>query len=113
MSEIKAQALLQELQQYTRAIILADEPDPIERVRGAVEGGPALLVENLSAAQHSVGIEVQVGQTDAEVRNFGVAASADQQGGVGVIGRGDYGVVGQSPDNVGVIGFGTTGVFGF
>src|SRR5262245_35442378 len=47
------------------------------------------------------------------MRNFGVSATADQQGGIGVIGRGDYGVVGQSPDGVGVMGFGTTGLFGF
>ena len=93
--------------------LLADKPDPIEHISGTVEGGPALLVENISAAQHSVGIEVQVGQEDAEVRNFGISATANQQGGVGVIGRGDYGVVGRSPNNVGVMGFGTTGVFGF
>jgi len=80
---------------------------------GAVDAGPALLVENLSAAHDSVGIEVHVGQEDAEVRNFAISATAEQQGGIGVIGRGDYGVVGQSPDNVGVMGFGTTGVFGF
>src|SRR5215212_4754632 len=113
MSRTKAQALLAELQQYTNALILGDKPEAIEHVRGAVAGGPALLVENVSAAHDSVGIEVHVGQEDAEVRNFAISATADQQGGIGVIGRGDYGVVGQSPDNVGVMGFGTTGVFGF
>src|SRR5215213_8152587 len=113
MSRTKAQALLTELQQYTNALILGDKPEAIEHVRGAVPGGPALLVENVSAAHDSVGIEVHVGQEDAELRNFAISATADQQGGIGVIGRGDYGVVGQSPDNVGVMGFGTTGVFGF
>ena len=113
MSRTNAQALLAELQQYTNALILGDKPEAIEHVRGAVAGGPALLVENVSAAHDSVGIEVHVGQEDAELRNFAISATADQQGGIGVIGRGDYGVVGQSPDNVGVMGFGTTGVFGF
>jgi hypothetical protein len=113
MSRTKAQTLLAELQQYTNALILGDKPDAIEHVSGAVDGGPALLVENLSAAHDSVGIEVHVGQEDAEVRNFAISAIADQQGGIGVIGRGDYGMVGQSPDNVGVMGFGTTGILGF
>jgi hypothetical protein len=113
MSRAKAQELLAELQHYTNALILGDKPGPIERVSGTVDGGPALLVENLSAEHHSVGIEVHVGQEDAEVRNFALSGTADQQGGIGVIGRGDYGVVGQSPDNVGVMGFGATGVFGF
>src|SRR5918911_5678565 len=113
MSRITALALLEELQRYTNALILGDTPDPIQRVGGAVDAGPALLVENTSAAHDSVGIEVHVGQADAEVRNFAISATADQQGGIGVIGRGDFGVVGQSPDNVGVMGFGTTGVFGF
>jgi len=113
MPHTKAQALLAELQQYTNALILGDKPDPIEHVRGVVGGGPALLVENLSAAHDSVGVEVHVGKEDAEVRNFAISATADQQGGIGVIGRGDYGVVGQSPGNVGVMGFGTTGIFGF
>src|SRR5215212_5040600 len=113
MSRTKAHTLLAELQHYTNALILGDKPDPIEHVSGAVAGGPALLVENLSAAHDSVGIEVHVGQEDPEVRNFAISVTADQQGGIGVIGRGDYGVVGQSPDNVGVMGFGTTGIFGF
>jgi hypothetical protein len=113
VSHTKAQALLAELQRYTNTVILGDHPDPIEHISGAVDGGPALLVENPSAAHASVGIAVRVGQEDAEVRNFAISATADQQGGIGVIGRGDYGVVGQSPDNVGVMGFGTTGVFGF
>ena len=113
MSRTNAQALLAELQQYTNALILGDKPDAIEHISGAVGGGPALRVENVSAEHRSVGIEVQVGQEDAEVRNFAISATADQQGGIGVIGRGDYGVVGQSPDNVGVMGFGTTGIFGF
>jgi hypothetical protein len=113
MSRIKAQALLVELQQFTNALILGDKPAAIEHVSGAVDRGPALLVENLSAAHGSVGIEVLVGQEDAEVRNFALSATADGQAGIGVIGRGDYGVVGQSPDNVGVMGFGTTGIFGF
>lgn len=113
MSRSKAQALLDELQQYTNALILGDKPAPIKHFSGAVDGGAALLVENVSAAHDSVGIEVHVGQEDAEVRNFAISATADQQGGIGVIGRGDFGVVGQSPDNVGVMGFGTTGIFGF
>jgi hypothetical protein len=113
MSRTKAQALLDELQQYTNAVILGEKPDPLKQFSGAVDGGPALLVENTSAAHASVGIEVHVGQEDAEVRNFALSATADQQGGIGVIGRGDFGVVGQSPDNVGVMGFGTTGIFGF
>jgi hypothetical protein len=113
MSHTKAQALLDALEQYTNALILGDQPEPIKCIVGAVEGGPALLVENTGAEHNSVGIEVRVGQEDAEVRNFAVSATADQQGGIGVIGRGDFGVVGQSPDNVGVMGFGTTGVFGF
>jgi hypothetical protein len=112
MTHIKAQALLDELRQYT-ALVLSDKPGPIKRFSGAVDGGAALLVENTSGAHDSVGIAVHVGQEDAEVRNFALSATADQQGGIGVIGRGDYGVVGQSPDNVGVMGFGTTGVFGF
>ena len=113
MSRTTAQALLEELQRYTNALILGEKPDPIERVGGTVDGGAALLVENTSAAHDSMGIEVRVGQEDAEIRNFAISATADQQGGIGVIGRGDFGVVGQSPDNVGVMGFGTTGVFGF
>jgi hypothetical protein len=113
MSRRNVLALLAELQQYTDALLLIDRSEPIERIRGAVAGGPALLVENQSIAHHSVGIEVHVGQEDALVRNFALSATADQQGGIGVIGRGDYGVVGQSPDNVGVIRFGATGVFGF
>jgi hypothetical protein len=113
MSRTKAQALLEELQQYTNALILGDKPDPIKRIAGVVDGGPALLVENTGAEHNSVGIEVRVGQEDAEVRNFAISATADQQGGIGIIGRGDFGVVGQSPDNVGVMGFGTTGIFGF
>lgn len=90
---------------------------PIETVSGAVAGGPALLVANASATHLSTGIEVQVGAEDPagdeQGRIFGLSATADQQDGVGVIGRGDYGVVGQSSDNVGVMGFGTTGLFGF
>ena len=113
MSRTKAQVLLDELQQYTNALILGDKPAPIKHFSGAVDGGSALLVENVSAAHDSVGIEVHVGEADAEVRNFAISATADQQGGIGVIGRGDFGVVGQSPDNVGVMGFGTTGIFGF
>jgi hypothetical protein len=113
MSRKKTQALVAELQQHNETLTLADKPAPIERVSGVVDGGPALLAENVSAAHHSVGIEVQVGQEDAHVRNFGVSATAGQQAGIGVIGRGDYGVVGQSPDNVGVMGFGTTGIYGF
>jgi hypothetical protein len=113
MSHTSAQALLEELQRYVASVTLADKPAPLERFSGAVEGGPALLVENLSAGHHSVGIEVHVGGEDAEVRNFALSATADQQAGIGVIGRGDYGVIGQSPDNVGVMGFGTTGVYGF
>jgi hypothetical protein len=113
MVRTQAQALLAELRQQREARTLADNPAPIERVSGTVDGGPALLVENLSDALHSAGIEVKVGTGDTEMRNFGVSATADQQGGVGVIGRGDYGVVGQSPDGVGVMGFGTTGLFGF
>jgi hypothetical protein len=113
MPRTNIQALLAELQQFTNALILGDKPEAIEHVRGAVAGGPALLVENESTAHNSVGIEVHVGQEDAEVRNFAISATASQHGGIGVIGRGDYGVVGQSPDNVGVMGFGTTGVFGF
>jgi hypothetical protein len=113
MSRTKAQALLAELQRYTNALILGDKPDAIEHVRGAVDGGPAMLVENVSAAHGSIGMEVRVGQEDAEVRNFAISATAGQHGGIGMIGRGDYGVVGQSPDNVGVMGFGTTGIFGF
>ena len=113
MPHTNAQALLDELQRYVATVTLSDKPAPIERFSGAVERGPALLVENLSAAHHSVGIEVQVGQEGAAVRNFALSATADQQAGIGVIGRGDYGVVGQSPDNVGVMGFGTTGVYGF
>jgi hypothetical protein len=113
MSSAKAEALLAELQQYTNALILGDKPEAFEHISGTVDGGPALLVENLSAAHDSVGIQVHVGQGDAEVRNFAISATADQQGGIGGIGRGDYGVVGQSPDNVGVMGFGTTGIFGF
>jgi hypothetical protein len=107
------QALLAELLQRRERLTLADAPAPIERISGAVDGGPALLVENLSDTLHSAGIEVKVGAGDTEMRNFGVSATADQQGGIGVIGRGDYGVVGQSPDGVGVMGFGTTGLFGF
>ena len=113
MVRTQAQALLAELQQQRKARTLAEKPAPIERVSGAVDGGPALLVENLSGTLHSTGIEVQVGTEDVEMRTFGVAATADQQGGIGMIGRGDYGVVGQSPDGVGVMGFGATGLFGF
>jgi hypothetical protein len=113
MSRTKAQALLAELQHYTDALILGDKLAAVKHIRGAIDGGPALLVENVSAAHDSVGIEVHVGQEDAEVRNFAISATANQQGGIGVIGRGDYGVVGQSPDNVGVMGFGATGIFGF
>jgi hypothetical protein len=113
MSRTKAQVLLDELQRWVEALTLADKPAPIERVSGAVDGGPALLVQNLSNEHHSTGIEVQVGAGDAEVRNFAISATADQQAGIGVIGRGDYGVIGQSPDNVGVMGFGTTGLYGF
>jgi hypothetical protein len=113
MSRTKTQALVTALQQHTVALPLADKPAPIERVSGAVDGGPALVVKNLSTAHNSTGIEVKVGKQDAEVRNFALSATADQLGGIGVIGRGDYGVVGQSPDNVGVMGFGTTGLFGF
>jgi hypothetical protein len=113
MSHTKAQVLLDELQQRVEALTLAERPAPIERVSGAVDGGPALLVQNLSNEHHSTGIEVQVGTEDAEVRNFAISATADQRAGIGVIGRGDYGVIGQSPDNVGVMGFGTTGLFGF
>jgi hypothetical protein len=113
MVRTQAQALLAELRQQREARTLADAPAPIERVSGSVDGGPALLVENLSDTLHSTGIEVRVGTEDAEMRDFGISATADQQGGVGVIGRGDYGVVGQSPDGVGVMGFGTTGLFGF
>jgi hypothetical protein len=113
MPHISPQVLLDELQRYVASVTLSDKPAPLERFSGVVGGGPALLVENLSTAHHSVGIEVHVGGDDAEVRNFGLSATADQQGGIGLIGRGDYGVVGQSPDNVGVMGFGTTGVYGF
>jgi hypothetical protein len=105
--------LVAALQQHAQARVLGDAPQPIDTVSGIVDGGAALLVENLSNAQHSAGIEVRVGKQDDTVRNFALSATADQQAGVGVIGRGDYGVVGQSPDNVGVMGFGTTGVFGF
>ena len=86
MSHTKAQALLVELQHYTNALILGDKPEPIEHVRGAVAGGPALLVENESAEHNSVGIEVHVGQEDLEVRNFAISATADQQGGIGYAG---------------------------
>lgn len=112
MVRTKAAELLAELQRAIPAL-LAARPAPVEQIRGAVDGGPALLVENLSNSHQSSGIEVRVGTEDAEVRSFGVSATADQLGGVGVIGRGDYGVVGQSPDNVGVMGFGTTGLLGF
>jgi hypothetical protein len=113
MVRTQAQVLLAKLLQQHEALTLADTPAPIERVSGAVDGGPALLVENLSGTLHSAGIEVKVGTNDAEVRTFGISATADQRGGIGVIGRGDYGVVGQSPDGVGVMGFGATGLFGF
>jgi hypothetical protein len=88
------QALLAELLQQRERLTLADTPAPIERFSGLVDGGPALLVENLSDTLHSTGIEVKVGTSDTEMRNFGVSATADQQGGIDVIGRGDYGVVG-------------------
>jgi hypothetical protein len=113
MVRVKVQALLAELRRRNRAATLADKPAPLQQISGAVEGGAALLVENQSNVPHSTGIEVKVGTEDAEVRTFGVSATADQRGGVGVIGRGDYGMVGQSPDGVGVMGFGTTGLFGF
>jgi hypothetical protein len=113
MPRTKVQALLAELQQQVEPLTLADKPAPIERIGGVVDSGPALLVENQSSAHNSVGIEIQVGTEDAEVRNFAISATAGQQAGIGVIGRGDYGLVGQSPDNVGVMGFGTTGLFGF
>ena len=78
MPGTKTQALLAELQQYTNALILGDKPDPIERVGGTVAGGAALLVENLSATHDSVGIEVHVGQEDAEVRNFAIPRDSDR-----------------------------------
>jgi hypothetical protein len=113
MIRTSAQTLLAELQRRRDVLTLADTPEPIERISGAVDGGPALLVENQSNTYHSAGIEVRVGTEDVEVRTFALSATADQQGGIGVIGRGDYGVVGQSPDGVGVMGAGTTGLFGF
>lgn len=95
----------------------AERVSPFKTISGAVAGGPTLLVENRSPAHLSVGVEVHVGAADpsdeTEGRTFGLSATTDQQEGVGVIGRGDYGVVGQSPGNVGVMGFGTTGVYGF
>ena len=57
MSRTNVQALLDELQQYTNALLLADKPVPIDHVSRAVAGGPALLVENASVAYHSMGIE--------------------------------------------------------
>jgi hypothetical protein len=98
MSRTSAQALLDELQRYVASVTLSDKPEPLERFSGAVAGGPTLLVENLSDAHHSVGIEVRVAQEDAQVRNFALSATADQQAGIGVIGRGDFGVYGFSND---------------
>jgi hypothetical protein len=120
MKRARHQELLTELKKRRKraAPPLLQEPvHPIETVSGAVPSGPALLVQNTSAAHLSTGIEVQVGAEDAAGdvlgRIFGLSATVDQYDGVGVIGRGDYGVVGQSEENVGVMGFGTTGLYGF
>src|SRR5262245_60208802 len=53
------QALLAELLQQRMSLTLSDVPAPIERVSGAVDGGPALLVENQSDSLNSAGIEVK------------------------------------------------------
>lgn len=111
----KHQELLTELVQRrdrAHAAVLGGDVRPVETVSGTVDGGPALLVENKSTETQSVGIEVRVGAEGEATRNFAISATADEQGGIGVLSHGDYGVVGQSPDNVGVMGFGTTGVFG-
>jgi hypothetical protein len=109
MKQKKPQTLLAELRQ--RATPPSESAEPLERISGTVDGGPALIVENLSVAPHSSGMVVSVGG-DESSRNTAFAAHADQENGIGVIGTGDYGVFGFSEDHVGVMGNGTTGVFG-
>jgi hypothetical protein len=110
MKQIQPQATLAELRQ--RATPQPDGVEPLEQISGTVDGGPVLVVKNHSAAPQSSGLVVSVGG-DASSRNTALTAQADQENGIGVIGTGDYGVVGFSDDHVGVMGAGTTGVFGF
>ena len=60
MSQTKAQALLDALQQYT-ALVLSVKPGPIKQI-----GGVALPAEHPSSADDSIGIEVPVSQEDAK-----------------------------------------------